>query len=227
MFCKDIVWRGLYRQSHDLWCPDAYQHPAKMSVALCFRIIKHLEELGILDKDSVILDPLAGIRCQLGMGLTDMIELNSKNQVGWRGFEPRIRLPGNAFQERRVYRSTTSRQAKRSGEGQCSIPSPLCSFNFQTPLIFSTSLPNFIPTKAKCTARPGYLESLSSPASCISCFRIGTDFGPVFRLSSKKRDSGVLPFSGLGTCMPEKRDGTEFGYPQSEGQIGYLPDRER
>ena len=60
-FCKDRDWRGLYRQSHDLWCPDAYSHPAKMAPALCFKIIEHLEELGLLARDSVILDPLAGI----------------------------------------------------------------------------------------------------------------------------------------------------------------------
>lgn len=61
MFCKDRNWRQLYSQGHDLWCADAYSHPAKMSPALAFRIIEHLQELGVLKRNSVILDPMAGV----------------------------------------------------------------------------------------------------------------------------------------------------------------------
>ncbi len=54
-------WRGCYSGNYDLWCPDAYSHPAKMSVALCFRILSHLEGLGLLNKGDTILDFMGGI----------------------------------------------------------------------------------------------------------------------------------------------------------------------
>ena len=63
MICsKDkLVWRNCYSGQFDLWSPESYSHPAKMSVALCFRIIEHLEEIGLLQKGDTILDPMAGI----------------------------------------------------------------------------------------------------------------------------------------------------------------------
>jgi len=61
MISSNLYWHGLYKQSYDIWHSDAYAHPAKMSPALCFRIIQHLEEHGILNKDSTILDPMGGI----------------------------------------------------------------------------------------------------------------------------------------------------------------------
>ena len=61
MQASNLYWHGLYKQSYNLWHPDAYSHPAKMSPALCFRIIQHLEEQGFLNKDSTILDPMGGI----------------------------------------------------------------------------------------------------------------------------------------------------------------------
>lgn len=61
MFCAEREWTGLYSQSHDLWVSEAMSHPAKGSPALFFKIIEHLEELGLLKPDSVILDFMAGI----------------------------------------------------------------------------------------------------------------------------------------------------------------------
>src|SRR3990167_6359025 len=56
-----IFWHNCYNQSYDLWCSDAYQHPAKMSVALAFKIMAHLKELGLLAEGESILDPMCGI----------------------------------------------------------------------------------------------------------------------------------------------------------------------
>ena len=37
-----LEWRGLYDGQHDLWVPDAFQHPAKQAPGLTFRILEHL-----------------------------------------------------------------------------------------------------------------------------------------------------------------------------------------
>jgi len=57
----DTVWRNCYNQSFDLWCPDAYAHPAKGSPALFFKIMEHLKELGLISENDVVLDPMSGI----------------------------------------------------------------------------------------------------------------------------------------------------------------------
>ena len=53
-------WAGCYSGSFDLLSPDSFAHPAKMSGALCYRIIEHLEELGLLKPGMTILDPMGG-----------------------------------------------------------------------------------------------------------------------------------------------------------------------
>lgn len=58
---SELVWHGLYRQSHDLITEESRCHPAKMSVALAFRIIEHLKEMGLLSDGQTILDPMCGI----------------------------------------------------------------------------------------------------------------------------------------------------------------------
>src|SRR3990167_9153546 len=56
-----LYWHNCYSGAYDLWCPDAMSHPAKMSPALAFRIMEHLQELGLLAEGEPILDPMAGI----------------------------------------------------------------------------------------------------------------------------------------------------------------------
>ena len=54
-------WVGLYRRDYDLATPESMVHPAKASWDLAFRILEHLEELGLASPEtSVILDPMAG-----------------------------------------------------------------------------------------------------------------------------------------------------------------------
>ena len=60
MNCKDIFWKGCYSGSFDLISPDSFAHPAKMAPSLCYRIIEHLEELGLLKAGMTILDPMSG-----------------------------------------------------------------------------------------------------------------------------------------------------------------------
>lgn len=55
-----LYWHNLYRQDYNLTVPDSYAHPAKESWDLGFRIIQHLEELGLLKEDSTVLDPMSG-----------------------------------------------------------------------------------------------------------------------------------------------------------------------
>ena len=60
-----LAWHGCYSGSYDLWTPESYAHPAKMSVGLAFRVLVHLEELGLLCPSDTVLDPMAGIATSL------------------------------------------------------------------------------------------------------------------------------------------------------------------
>ncbi len=53
-------WMGCYSGNFDLITPESFAHPAKMAVALCYKIIEHLEELGLLKAGMTILDPMSG-----------------------------------------------------------------------------------------------------------------------------------------------------------------------
>lgn len=57
-----LDWTGCYRESHrELVVPEAFAHPAKMSVSLCRRIFAFMEESGMLKPGDVVLDPFGGI----------------------------------------------------------------------------------------------------------------------------------------------------------------------
>lgn len=59
--CEPETWGNCYPGTFDLITPESFAHPAKMSAALCYRIIDHLESLGLLRPGMTILDPLGGI----------------------------------------------------------------------------------------------------------------------------------------------------------------------
>ena len=89
---QDLHWKGCYKGTFDLWSPDAYSHPAKMSIPLAFRIMEHLKDLRLLKDGDVILDPMCGISTTgivagalgfpyIGVELEPkFIELSQKNQ---------------------------------------------------------------------------------------------------------------------------------------------------
>jgi len=56
----NLYWHNCYADSFDLIAPDSFAHPAKMAPALCFRILDHLKELGLLKDSDTILDPMGG-----------------------------------------------------------------------------------------------------------------------------------------------------------------------
>ena len=58
--CAQQEWTGCYSGSFDLISPESFAHPAKMAPNLCYRIIDHLEELGLLKPGATILDPMGG-----------------------------------------------------------------------------------------------------------------------------------------------------------------------
>lgn len=61
MICKGPVeWHKCYSGNYDLQPPEVTAHPAKAAWGLAFRIIGHLEELGLLRPGDAILDPMAG-----------------------------------------------------------------------------------------------------------------------------------------------------------------------
>jgi len=53
-------WQRCYSGAFDLISPESFAHPAKMAPSLCYRIIEHLEELGLLKAGATILDPMGG-----------------------------------------------------------------------------------------------------------------------------------------------------------------------
>lgn len=78
-----LYWHNCYSGTYDLIAPDSYAHPAKMSPALCFRILEHLKELGLLKDSDTILDPMSGTGitniCAGAKGLKSIsVELESK-----------------------------------------------------------------------------------------------------------------------------------------------------
>lgn len=96
-----LYWYGCYRGSYDLVAPDSMAHPAKMSPSLCYRILQHLEELGLLKQGDKILDPMAGTGitniCAGAMGYPSIsVELEEK----FVGFQKQ----NKEYAERRLYK---------------------------------------------------------------------------------------------------------------------------
>jgi len=60
MNCRGEPWIGLYKKDYDLATEESAAHPAKASWGLAFKIIEHLEELGLLKHEQTLLDSMAG-----------------------------------------------------------------------------------------------------------------------------------------------------------------------
>mgnify|MGYP001594445703 CR=1 FL=1 len=52
----DKTWTGCYSKSYDLATEESTSHPAKVAFGLAFRIIEHLEELGLLKEDNILIN---------------------------------------------------------------------------------------------------------------------------------------------------------------------------
>jgi len=73
---KWFDWKSCYKESaKGLIVPEAFSHPAKMSIALCWKIISFMEEKGMLHKGDEVVDPFAGI------GTTGLIGAMMRYQV--------------------------------------------------------------------------------------------------------------------------------------------------
>lgn len=59
--CGDaLYWHNCYKGTYDLITPESVAHPAKMAPTVAFRLLAHLEELGLLLNGDTILDPMGG-----------------------------------------------------------------------------------------------------------------------------------------------------------------------
>ena len=81
MECKEeLEWTGLYHSDSKYkryLDPKTYAHPAKMSMDLCNKIFQHLEHLGLLKKDDVVVDFMSGT------GRTNVIaSINGYRSIG-------------------------------------------------------------------------------------------------------------------------------------------------
>lgn len=54
------TWTGCYAGDYDLQPPEVMAHPAKAAWPLCFRIVEHLEQLGLLRPGDTLIDPMGG-----------------------------------------------------------------------------------------------------------------------------------------------------------------------
>jgi len=62
-------WYGCYAGGRgDLFTRESNRHPAKMAVALCYRIFEHGRQMGYWQPGDAILDPMAGIGTTLVVG---------------------------------------------------------------------------------------------------------------------------------------------------------------
>lgn len=100
---NSLYWHNCYTGTFDLLSPESVAHPAKMAPALCFRILQHLEELGLVKKgQDTILDPMGGTGmtnlCAGAMGYPSIsVELEEK----FVGFQKE----NKEYAERKLYKS--------------------------------------------------------------------------------------------------------------------------
>lgn len=95
-----LYWHNCYSGTYDLIHGDSMAHPAKMSPALCYRILRHLQELGLAKEEDTILDPMAGTGitniCAGAMGFKSIsVELENKFVV--------FQQQNKEYAERRLY----------------------------------------------------------------------------------------------------------------------------
>jgi hypothetical protein len=68
---KWLDWYGCYKTSSKPWLvPEAFSHPAKMSIGLCQRIFEFMEDKGMIHRGDVIVDPFGGIGTTALVGAT-------------------------------------------------------------------------------------------------------------------------------------------------------------
>ncbi|MBA7644820.1 hypothetical protein ES703_52567 [subsurface metagenome] len=84
-----LYWHNCYKDSYDLIMPESMAHPAKMAPTVGFRILQHLEELGLLNNGDTILDPMAGT------GLTNICA----GAKGYKSISVELEAPFIEFQE--------------------------------------------------------------------------------------------------------------------------------
>jgi len=223
-------WINCYSGNYDLWAEEAYSHPAKMSPAICYRIFQHLKELGLLDKDSVILDSLSGtgttglvaaslgypaILTELEGKFCDLIRLNIDHLESTLGHKVDIQvIQGDARQlssllsEKGLVAVTSPPyQYTVIKDGQRLASNPDIHWSeWERGKGYSDNSANI--GNLKCVVSPPYENAINSGIS-------GIDFTKVVRENGKPRDMTKEPgFSKrLGGGIPVR-------YGQTPGQIG-------
>src|SRR5260370_32958741 len=82
---KPLIWKGCYNESAKKYInPASFSHPAKMSIALCRRIFRFMQEKGLIHKGQIILDPFGG------GGITRIVGAYESYQVILHELEPKF-----------------------------------------------------------------------------------------------------------------------------------------
>ena len=218
------IWNRCYSGQYDLWVPDAYSHPAKLSPALGFRIFEHLKELGLLRPGTVVLDPLCGIAtvnliaaisgfASIGVELEErFIEIAKQNaeRISLKGFgAPITIIQGDA---RRLSELLQER-------GLVALTSPPYSEMMQTPAHGKDA--DFHLQDRLYGSTPGQVGALPDKPIVVTSPPYGTESG-AGGLNTLPPRPGSKDQTGRSPVSPSQIADNAYG--SSLGQIGNLPD---
>lgn len=220
-----LCWHGCYRDTFDLIAPDSYAHPAKMSPALCFCILEHLEELGLLKPNDTILDPMGGTGltniCAGAKGYkTISVELEEK----FIGFEKQ----NKEYAEHKLYKPLDwqilqgdsrklSELLSERGLVTCTSP-PYADLERRDRSIEPSGIKDTFPRGDK-NISAGYkgMVTVSSPpyGEAINADKGGIDWKKAGRPDRLPENNPAPSVQGT----------QELRYSQDQGNIGNLPDK--
>ena len=242
---EGLDWHGLYNSDakyKKFVHPDSNAHPAKISFALCNKIIKHLEVLGLLKEGNTILDFMSGtnrvgvvaelngypsIAVELEQNFTDMIEKNREVLKRQIQREPKwVVIKGDS-------RRLASLLAERGLVGLTSPPyaDVYLSGGDQQAREERMLVAGYDPkTMLGGTARSGVLKHYPTNPSNIGNLKDSELIAITSPPYSKAEDGGGIFKKGYNgpkhapTDLVGKRTYANSTHNQSEGNIANLPD---
>ncbi len=245
----ELYWYGCYRGTYDLIVPDSFAHPAKMAAPLCFRILEHLQELGLLEEGDIVLDPMAGTGmtniCAGAMGYSSIsVELEEKFVS--------FQKENKEYAERKLYKSLDwqmiqgdSRQLSEllKDKGLVSVTSPPYSeaqsgggisalMRGEGSYKLTTSLPGSCYQPAEHSENPANIANLKdTPLKAITSPPYGESLNEkkntTSNLSREERlkTAGHNPKEFMGGIARNCQLEDGMRYSHDEDNIGNLPDK--
>ncbi len=232
-----LYWAGCYQGTFALLSPESIAHPAKMAPGLCFRILDHLAEMGLLKEGDRILDPMAGTGltaiCANAKGYASItVELEDK----FVGFEHQ----NKEYAERRLYKKLDWQiikgDARKLSEllqerGLVSLVSPPYANRVDDHGVDQKGYEGFTDKLGDYGTTPGQIGNLKdSPLKAITSPPYGIDMktaGGIDWAKANRPDRRIEsnPVTGKAYTRHNVYGVNVGGYGESDGQLGNLPDR--